>query len=172
MRISYPDPQTLRYAEKTFLPLLLKQHAGDWYVIGQWKGQTSIEALYLYQIQSVAELSEEAHVPESRLLPYRYAYGVHLRPDLLINPNLTADTPQLFVIRLRVYAPLWQQLQLRPLHFTQSLFPADPATPYRLFQYKMYLTDELIQLLCGYGRQIEIIEPECLRQEILNNLTF
>ena len=172
VRISYPDPQTLRYAEKTFLPLLLKQHAGDWYVIGQWKGQTSIEALYLYQIQSVAELSEEAHVPESHLLPYRYAYGVHLRPDLLINPNLTADTPQLFVIRLRVYAPLWQQLQLRPLHFTQSLFPADPATPYRLFQYKMYLTDELIQLLRGYGRQIEIIEPECLRQEVLNNLTF
>ena len=83
-----------------------------------------------------------------------------------INPNLTADTPQLFVIRLRVYAPLWQQLQLRPLHFTQAQFPADSAAPYRLFQYKMYLTDELIQLLRGYGRQIEVIEPLTLRSQI------
>ncbi|MGM9796991.1 MAG: WYL domain-containing protein [Parabacteroides sp.] len=166
VRIGYPDPQTLRYAENLFLPLMLKQHAGDWYVIGTWKGKSSFEALYLAHIQSVEELSEEERIPESRLLPYHYAYGVHLRNDLQINPNLTADTPQLFVIRLRVYAPLWQQLQLRPLHFTQSLFPADSDAPYRLFQYKMYLTDELIQLLRGYGRQIEIIEPECLREEV------
>ena len=172
VRISYPDFQTLRYSEQFFLPLLLKQHAGDWYVIGKPKGKSSFEALYLAHIQSVEELSEEERIPESRLLPYHYAYGVHLRNDLKINPNLTADTPQLFVIRLRVYAPLWQQLQLRPLHFTQAQFPADPAAPYRLFQYKMYLTDELIQLLRGYGRQVEVIEPECLRQEVLNNLTF
>ena len=123
-----------------------------------------MEALYLCQIQSVVEEAEEEVVPESRLLPYRYAYGVHLRPDLQINPNLKTELPQLFVIRLRVYAPLWQQLQLRPLHFTQSQFPVDADVPYRLFQYKMYLTDELIQLLRGYGRQIEIIEPECLRK--------
>ena len=48
----------------------------------------------------------------------------------------------------------------------QAQFPTDPAAPYRLFQYKMYLTDELIQLLRGYGRQIEVIEPECLREEV------
>lgn len=170
VRIGYPDPQTLRYAEHSFLPLLLKQHAGDWYIIGKPKSKSSFEALYLAQIQSVEELSEEERIPESRLLPYHYAYGVHLRNDLKINPNLTADTPQLFVIRLRVYAPLWQQLQLRPLHFTQSLFPADSDAPYRLFQYKMYLTDELIRLLRGYGRQIEIIEPTCLREEVLNTV--
>lgn len=164
VRIGYLDPQTLRYVENRFLPLLLKQHAGDWYLIGHWKGQSSMEALYLCQIQSVVEEAEEEVVPESRLLPYRYAYGVHLRPDLQINPNLKTELPQLFVIRLRVYAPLWQQLQLRPLHFTQSQFSVDADVPYRLFQYKMYLTDELIQLLRGYGRQIEIIEPECLRK--------
>ena len=171
VRISYPDPQTLHYSEQSFLPLLLKLHAGDWYVIGKPKGKSSFEALYLAHIQSVEELSEEERIPESRLLPYHYAYGVHLRNDLKINPNLTADTPQLFVIRLRVYAPLWQQLQLRPLHFTQAQFPADPAAPYRLFQYKMYLTDELIQLLRGYGRQVEVIEPLTLRSQIYEETT-
>ena len=174
VRISYPDSQTFCYVELLFLPLLLKQHAGEWYVIGRRKGASTFEALYLCQIQSVVEQAEEACVPERCLLPYRYAYGVHLRSDLRINPNLTTDAPQLFVIRLRVYAPLWQQWQLRPLHFTQAQFPADPAAPYRLFQYKMYLTDELIQLLRGYGHQIEVIEPECLREEVLNtrNLHF
>lgn len=167
VRMSYPDPQTLHYEEHIFLPLLLKQHAGDWFVIGKWKGHAAIEALYLSQIFAAEELEDEERVSEQLLLPYRYAYGVHMRKDLRINANLTNAEPQLFVIRLRVYAPLYQQFLLRPLHFTQSLFSAQTGASFRLFQYKMYLTDELIQLLRGYGRLIEVIEPDCLRQEIL-----
>ena len=49
----------------------------------------------------------------------------------------------------------------------QAQFPTEAAAPYRPFQYKMYLTDELIQLLRGSGRQIEVIEPEGLREQVL-----
>ena len=39
---------------------------------------------------------------------------------------------------------------------------------FRVFQYKMYITDELIRLLRGYGKQVEVLSPEILQHEILH----
>ena len=158
----YPDAETGTYRPIHFLPCMLKKHAGEWYVIGKHTDGT-FHPYYLDSLHYICLTEEKEEIPESLLMPYRYAYGVHLRTDLHLNPNLVSDGAELFVIRIRVHAPLWKEFILHPLHFSQDMLPptkADDNT--RIFQYKMYITDELIRLLRGYGKQVEVLSPEFL----------
>ena len=122
---------------------------------------------YLDSLHYVRFTEEKEEVPESLLLPYRYAYGVHLRTDLHLNPNLVSDGAELFVIRLRVHSPLWKEFMLHPLHFSQDLVPPQKEDgDSRIFQYKMYITEELIRLLRGYGKQVEVLLPAIIKEQI------
>ena len=159
----YPDTENGTYRPVRFLPCLLKKHAGEWYVIGKHADGRFVP-YYLDSLHYIRFTDEKEEVPETLLTPYRYAYGVHLRTDLHLNPNLVSDGAELFVIRIRVHTPLWKEFMLHPLHFTQDLIPPtkeDGNT--RIFQYKMYITDELIRLLRGYGKQVEILSPEVMQ---------
>ena len=118
----YPDAETGTYQPIHFLPCLLKKHAGEWYVIGK-HDDGKLRPYYLDSLHYVRLTEEKEEIPESWLLPYRYAYGVHLRTDLHLNPNLVSDGAELFVIRIRVHAPLWKEFMLHPLHFSQDMLP-------------------------------------------------
>lgn len=158
----YPDAETGTYLPIHFLPCLLKKHAGEWYVIGK-HADGKLRPYYLDSLHYVRLTEEKEEIPESWLLPYRYAYGVHLRTDLHLNPNLLFDGAELFVIRIRVHEPLWKEFMLHPLHFSQDMLPPTKQDgDSRIFQYKMYITDELIRLLRGYGKHVEVLTPEVL----------
>lgn len=161
----YPEPDTLEFTPLRLLPCLLKKHAGEWYVIGKRPGGT-LEPFLLTSMHRVSLNEQIEEIASSTLVPYQYAYGVHLRTDLSLNPHLATHGAQLFVIHLRVHAPLWTELRLHPLHFSQELLPSPTAPAYRHFQYTMYLTDEFIRLLRGYGKQIEILSPSILKAEV------
>jgi len=162
----YPDAETGTYQAVHFLPCLLKKHAGEWYVIAKHPDGKFI-LYYLDSLHYVRFTEEMEVVPETMLIPYRYAYGVHLRTDLHLNPNLVSDGAELFVIRIRVHAPLWKEFILHPLHFTQDMLsPTKQDGNSRVFQYKMYITDELIRTLRGYGNQVEVLSPEILQHEL------
>lgn len=162
----YPDAETGTYQSIHFLPCLLKKHAGEWYVIGKHTDGT-FHPYYLDSLHYVRLTEEKEEIPESLLMPYRYAYGVHLRTDLHLNPNIVTDGAELFVIRIRVHAPLWKEFISHPLHFSQDmLIPTKADDDFRVFQYKMYITDELIRLLRGYGKQVEVLSPEILCKEM------
>ena len=155
----YPDAETGTYQQIHFLPCMLKKHAGEWYVIGKHTDGT-FHPYYLDSLHYICLTEEKEEIPESLLMPYRYAYGVHLRTDLHLNPNLVSDGAELFVIRIRVHAPLWKEFILHPLHFSQDMLtPTKQDGDSRIFQYKMYITDELIRLLRGYGKQVEVLSP-------------
>lgn len=160
----YPDAETGTYQPIHFLPCMLKKHAGEWYVIGKHTDGT-FHPYYLDSLHYICLTEEKEEIPESLLMPYRYAYGVHLRTDLHLNPNLVSDGAELFVIRIRVHAPLWKEFILHPLHFSQDMLPPtkEDGTS-RIFQYKMYITDELIRLLRGYGKQVEVLSPIFLQE--------
>ena len=162
----YPDAESGDYRSLHFLPCLLKKHAGEWYVIGKHRDGT-FQPYYLDSLHYVRFTEEKEEVLESLLLPYRYAYGVHLRTDLHLNPNLVSDGAELFVIRLCVHSPLWKEFMLHPLHFSQDLVPLQKEDgDSRIFQYKMYITDELIRLLRGYGKQVEVLSPGTIYNEM------
>ena len=162
----YPDAETGTYQPMRFLPCILKKHAGEWYVIGKHTDGT-FQPYYLDSLHYICFTEEREEVPESILLPYRYAYGVHLRTDLHLNPSLVSDGTELFVIRIRVHTPLWKEFILHPLHFSQDMLPSTKEDGNsRVFQYKMYITDELIRLLRGYGKQVEVLSPIFLQDEI------
>ena len=163
--VRYPDGETGTYQSIHFLPCLLKKHAGEWYVIGKHTDGT-FHPYYLDSLHYVRLTEEKEEIPESLLMPYRYAYGVHLRTDLHLNPNIVTDGAELFVIRIRVHAPSWKEFILHPLHFSQDMLtPTKQDGDSRIFQYKMYITDELIRLLRGYGKQVEVLSPEILQYE-------
>lgn len=163
----YPDVESGTYQSIHFLPCLLKKHNGNWYVIGKHTDGT-FQPYYLDSLHYIRFTEAKEEVPESLLLPYRYAYGVHLCTDIHLNPNLVTDGAELFVIRIRVHAPLWKEFILYPLHFTQDLVPPTKEDgDSRVFQYKMYITDELIHLFRGYGKQLEVLLPEVLQRELV-----
>lgn len=162
----YPDAETGTYQPIHFLPCLLKKHAGEWYVIGKYTDGT-FHPYYLDSLHYICLTEEKEEIPETLLMPYRYAYGVHLRTDLHLNPNLVFDGAELFVIRIRVHAPLWKEFILHPLHFSQDMLPPtkEDGTS-RVFQYKMYITNELIRTLRSYGKQVEVLSPKILQHEL------
>ena len=161
----YPDAETGTYQPIHFLPCMLKKHAGEWYVIGKHTDGT-FHPYYLDSLHNICLTKEKEEIPESLLMPYRYAYGVHLRTDLHLNPNLVSDGAELFVIRIRVHAPLWKEFILHPLHFSQDMLPPTKQDgDSRIFQYKMYITDELIRLFRGYGKLVEVLSPEILQHD-------
>lgn len=164
----YPDAETGTYQSVHFLPCLLKKHAGEWFVIGKLPDDT-FHPYFLDSLHYVCFTEKTEEVPEALLLPYRYAYGVHLRTDLHLNPNLVSDGADLFVVRIRVHSPLWKEFLLHPLHFSQDMLPPtkEDGTS-RIFQYKMYITDELIRLFRGYGKQVEVLSPETIRHKIIS----
>lgn len=158
----YPDAETGTYRPIHFLPCMLKKHAGEWYVIGKHTDGT-FHPYYLDSLHYICLTEEKEEIPESMLMPYRYTYGVHLRTDLHLNPNLVTDGAELFVIRIRVHAPLWKEFILHPLHFSQDMLtPTKQDGDSRIFQYKMYITDELIRLIRGYGKLVEVLSPDIL----------
>ena len=158
----YPDAETGTYRPIHFLPCMLKKHAGEWYVIGKHTDGT-FHPYYLDSLHYICLTEEKEEIPESMLMPYRYTYGVHLRTDLHLNPNLVTDGAELFVIRIRVHAPLWKEFILHPLHFSQDMLtPTKQDGDSRIFQYKMYITDELIRLIRGYGKLVEVLSPDVL----------
>lgn len=162
----YPDGEDMKYVPVRLLPCLLKKHAGEWYVIGKRPGSAP-EPFHLSAMQNFSFTEQTEEVSESLLLPYRYAPGVHLRTDLRLNPQLATDGPQLFIIRLRVQSPLWKEFRLHPLHFSQELMPRSSADgTCRCFQYKTYITDEFIRLIRGYGKQVEVLSPKVLAEEL------
>ena len=163
--VTYPTPD-LDYRPLHLLPCLLKCHAGEWYVIGKEK-EGPLRPYFLSCLHDFTLTDDEEEVPESLLRPYITAYGVHLRPDLPLHPTLTSDTASLFLIRLRIQAPLWKQFRLHPFHFSQEILPPDhERDTWRIFHFTTYLTDELIHYLRGHGPAIEVLSPQVLKEAV------
>lgn len=139
-------------------PYFVKAFRKRWYVVGYNRKDRQIKT---YALDRVVELSLTTDTFEfpADFDPAGYfaqSFGV-IRTD---------EQPE--TIRLRATMRQAQYLRALPLHHSQREYEVGDG--YVDFVYNMYITYDLIQELLSLGREIEVISPAKLRNEVRNKL--
>ncbi|MBR2378390.1 MAG: WYL domain-containing protein, partial [Bacteroidaceae bacterium] len=139
-------------------PYFVKAFRKRWYVVGYNRKDRQIKT---YALDRVVELSITTDTFEfpADFIPADYfaqSFGV-IRSD---------EHPE--TIRLRATMRQAQYLRALPLHHSQREYEVGDG--YVDFVYNMYITYDLIQELLSLGREIEVVSPAKLRNEMRNKL--
>ena len=141
-------------------PYAMKVYRQRWYVVGKLQEQEAIRHLSLDRIVDLHLTDGTFTLPEWFNAEKYYAntVGIYVNEDL---------TPQ--KVRIRVYGRQVDYLRTLPLHRSQE----EVLTKYEQFsefQYKVCLTPELSTQLLAMGENVEVLEPQELREEMKKRL--
>ncbi|MBQ3604624.1 MAG: WYL domain-containing protein [Muribaculaceae bacterium] len=136
-------------------PLFVKRYDCRWYLYANKRNEEKIK-LYALDRMHTVEAQEERFVFPADFDPAAYtcnAFGVAIYDE--ISPCK---------IRVRAYGRLAAYLRTLPLH--QSQREVETTNRYADFEYFVAPTQELYLKLMSYGRQIEVLSPEKVRNSI------
>lgn len=140
-------------------PLLLKEYRNRWYLVTYDLVKDRISTFGLDRMGDVEVSDEKAAMP------------IHFNSDLYfkhaVGITVTTDKPLEVVFKANNLAAKY--LDSQPLHPSQKLVKeGNKRTTFELF---VLITEELIRNLMSYGDEIEVLEPEVLRNEIQQRVT-
>ncbi len=137
-------------------PYAMKVYRQRWYVVGRLQEQDAIRLLSLDRIIDLRQTDSSFIVPKDFNAERYFAnsIGVYVNEDL---------TPQ--KIRIRAYGKQVEYLRSLPLHRSQEEV-LTKHEQYSEFQYRVCLTPELTTELLAMGENIEVLEPQELREEM------
>ena len=138
-------------------PYFVKAFRKRWYVVGYNRMDSQIKTYALDRINDIRAMSEPYEMPadfEPKAY-FAHALGV-MRGERVEN------------ILLRVTPRQAQYFRALPLHESQR--ESVVADTHVDFTYRMYITYDLVQELMSLGREVEVISPASLRQEIHDKL--
>lgn len=139
-------------------PYFVKAFRKRWYVVGYNRKDRQVKTYALDRVVEMSLTTETFEFPAD-FIPADYfaqSFGV-IRID---------EHPE--TIRLRATMRQAQYLRALPLHHSQREYEVGDG--YVDFVYNMYITYDLIQELLSLGREIEVISPAKLRNEVRNKL--
>lgn len=139
-------------------PYFVKAFRKRWYVIGYNRTDRKIKTYALDRIQEV-QLTTELYEMPANFEPKEYfahCFGV-IRSDEAVEP-----------IRLRTSMRQAQYLRTLPLHKSQREY--EVCDGYVDFIYNMNITYDLVQEILSMGREVEVISPQRLRDELRDRL--
>ena len=142
-------------------PYCLKLFHQRWYLLG--KSERKGWTMAIYALDRMTELTETDHCfkmnPTFDAKTYFHDYfGVI--PDQTVKAEC---------IVLRAYSPMDDYLRTLPLHHSQKEIATEKQSA--LFEYHVAPTHDFIQAILKEGHELEVIEPESLRQTIHEELT-
>lgn len=139
-------------------PYFVKAFRKRWYVVGYNRADRKIKTYALDRVRAIKLLSETFEMPDD-FEPSAYfanAFGVMLGDEVVEN------------VRLRVSMRQAQYFRALPLHDTQREYEAGDG--YVDFGYRMCITYDLVQELMSLGREVEVLSPLRLRNEVQEKL--
>ena len=141
-------------------PYAMKVYRQRWYVVGKLQEQDAIRLLSLDRIIDLRQTDSSFIVPKDFNAERYFAnsIGVYVNEDL---------TPQ--KIRIRAYGKQVEYLRSLPLHRSQEEV-LTKHEQFSEFQYKVCLTPDLTTELLAMGENIEVLEPQELRNEMKKRL--
>lgn len=137
-------------------PYLLKEYRNRWYLIGLHDYFREIRTYGLDRIVSITENTEMEYI-DNHFSPERFfrnSIGIFSVPE---------EPP---VIVLRFNRESAQYFITQPIHESQIVL--DESEDSVTFSIRVHPTAELIQLILGWGREVEVMEPADLRDTILD----
>lgn len=138
----------------------MKVYHQRWYIVGRLQEQNAIRHLALDRIIEL-EMTDVSYVVPSTFNAEKYyanTIGVFVNEEL---------KPQKVLIR--VYGKQVDYLRTLPLHRTQEEVRTKHEQ-FSEFQYRLCLTPELSTQLLAMGENVEVLEPQELREEIKKRL--
>lgn len=150
-----------------FHPYLLKQYNNRWYIIGSADNDNKILNFALDRIDKVTPLPERRFKPCKIDLMERFEdiVGVTLMEDREIEHIIfwVSDKSKDYVIT-------------KPIHESQKHLDKEAQSYYNLTDGELFSIDcipnyELIRELSSFGKELIVLEPTCIQDEIFNRLT-
>lgn len=147
--------------EKNYIihPYYLKQYNGRWFLVAFSQNIGKLSIFAFDRIKSIQILHTD-YIQNTD-----YDFNEYF--DDMIGVT-KPDSSALEIVKIRVSNNRWPYIETKPLHGTQKvIFKNDEGV---IIQIQVYLNKELEQLIMSFGADIEVIEPQSLRQLIHENL--
>ena len=137
-------------------PYALKVFNRRWYLLGYIKEKRDLRTIALDRILDLKILSTSFELPEDFDARKYFANVV----GIFVNNDLPVTK-----VMIRAYGTQAEYLRSTPLHKSQSEGKSKHGE-FAEFTYRLCITPEFISQLLSMGSQIEVLEPEELRDEM------
>ena len=137
-------------------PFAMKVYRQRWYVVGRLQEQDAIRHLTLDRIIDLHLTNRTFTIPKWFNAEKYYANTV----GIYVNESLKPQK-----VRIRAYGKQVDYLRSLPLHRSQEEV-LTKHEQFSEFQYRVCLTPELTTELLAMGENIEVLEPQELREEM------
>ena len=138
-------------------PYCLRLYRRRWYVLGKIEGE--LRHLCLDRMIDLAVTDEKFELPKDFDAKQYYANSVGIYVNEALEPQK---------VRLRVYGTTREYLRKLPLHRSQKEVLV--TQEYSEFQYWVCCTPELTTDILSLGENVEVLEPQKLREEVKEKL--
>ncbi len=139
-------------------PLFLKEYRNRWYLISYDNKQKAIRTFALERMDAPQLTEEDILVPDE-FDPDRYFQHTM---------GITSYKGKSSDIRFQAKAVAARYLNSQPLHESQEVIRESQA--HTIFSLKLLVSEELVRTLLSFGDEIEVLEPENLRNLILERV--
>ncbi len=137
-------------------PYAMKVYHQRWYIVGYLKEQDGIRSVALDRTLRMEKTDEKFSLPKDFDAEKYYAHTV----GIYVNDELRPQK-----VRIRVYGKQVEYLRTVPLHHTQEEIFCKHGE-FCDFQYRVCLTPELYSQMLAMGDNVEVLEPQGLREEM------
>lgn len=152
IRISY-EPFDKKALEAEIHPYYLKQYNNRWFILGYNPEFNDISVFALDRIMSVESLSCD-FIPD-RLIEDPFDYFFDVVGTTIPNQSIVEN------VVLRFEPRRFQYVAAKPIHHTQKVDDVNYTVTLKVIPNK-----ELEAIILGFGKDVEVLEPEHLRNEI------
>lgn len=153
---SYDGPHELY----NVCPYALKAYDRRWYLLGYIKEKDAIRSIALDRILDLKITNKTFDRPRDLDARKYYANTI----GIFVNEDLPVET-----VRIRAYGIQMEYIRSLPLHKSQQEVKAKLGE-YAEFQYRVFITPELVSTILSMGEKVEVLEPDGLREKIKNRL--
>jgi len=141
-------------------PYAMKIYRQRWYILGKLLEQDAIRHLALDRIIDLRQTDSSFTVPKDFNADKYYANTL----GIFVNEELKPQK-----VRIRVYGRQVDYLRTLPIHRSQKEV-LTKHEQFSEFQYRVCLTPELTNELLAMGENVEVLDPQELRDEIKKRL--
>lgn len=156
LRIDYLQYQREDIQTFHFQPYALKVYNHRWYLLGYLKEQKELRTIALDRIHTLDKLTTTFSLP-AKFDAHKYFENVI---GIYVDKNLPVEE-----IKIRAYGTQADYLRSTPLHNSQREGRSKHGE-FAEFTYRLCVTLDLISQLLAMGDNVEVLEPEELKEEM------
>lgn len=137
-------------------PYHLKQYNDRWFLLTLVDGYTSPTVLPLDRIECIEQIKVE-------FIPPRFDSSEYFEDVVGVSVNPKKEIEDVII---QVNARRYPYIATKPIHPSQTELREKSTDEYRTIRLRVQINNELESAILGYGDDMEVISPECLREKI------